>query len=195
MESLYKAAPEFITYIKDMKSQAQDGRTTYTAEELMTLAENKYEARLLDNENAWGQLSEEQEKIVVMSAENDLLKRERCPATTTKTKASDKQRNSMAKTQNKKKEEEKNKWAWKDEPPTPNVTKEDNIPIKTVNNKKYYWCPNHSDGKGKWVISRIIHGCGDCELFESRYCVSAEKNPLILHSSVRSKYTRIEHSW
>ena len=86
MESLYKAAPEFITYIKDMKSQAQDGRTTYTAEELMTLAENKYEARLLDNENAWGQLSEEQEKIVVMSAENDLLKRERCPATTTKTK-------------------------------------------------------------------------------------------------------------
>ena len=51
----YKAAPDenFITYIKDKKSQVDDGRGTYTAEELMTSAENKYEARLLDEDNGW----------------------------------------------------------------------------------------------------------------------------------------------
>ena len=42
----YKAAPdeEFVVYIKDLKSQADDGRATYTAEDLMVRAENKYEA-------------------------------------------------------------------------------------------------------------------------------------------------------
>ena len=67
----YKAAPdeEFVTYIKDLKSQCDDGRATFTAEELMVRAENKYEARLLDDENAWGKPTEDQEKIVAMTAE------------------------------------------------------------------------------------------------------------------------------
>ena len=73
----YKAAPDedFITYIKDMKSQAEDGRATYMVEELMTLAKNKYEAHLLDEEITWGQLSKDHEKIVAMSMEIDLLKK------------------------------------------------------------------------------------------------------------------------
>ena len=52
----YKAAPdeEFVVYIKDLKSQADDGRATYTAEDLMVRAENKYKARLLDEENTLG---------------------------------------------------------------------------------------------------------------------------------------------
>ena len=42
----YKAAPdeEFVVYIKDLKSQYDDGRATYTAEDLMVCAENMYEA-------------------------------------------------------------------------------------------------------------------------------------------------------
>ena len=42
----YKAAPddEFVVYIKDLKSQSDDGRATFTAEDLMVRAENKYEA-------------------------------------------------------------------------------------------------------------------------------------------------------
>ena len=42
----YKAAPdeEFIVYIKDLKSQYDNGRATYMAEDLMVCAENKYEA-------------------------------------------------------------------------------------------------------------------------------------------------------
>ena len=42
----YKAAPddEFVVYIKDLKSQGDNGRATFTAEDLMVWAENKYEA-------------------------------------------------------------------------------------------------------------------------------------------------------
>ena len=42
----YKAAPddEFVIYIKDLKSQCDDGRATFTAEDLMVHAENKYKA-------------------------------------------------------------------------------------------------------------------------------------------------------
>ena len=74
----YKAAldEEFVVYIKDLKSQADDGRATYTAEDLMVRAENKYEVRLLDNENTWGKPTKEQEKIVAMMAEINSLKKE-----------------------------------------------------------------------------------------------------------------------
>ena len=75
----YKATPdeEFVTYINDLKSQCDDGRATFTAEDLMVCAENKYEARLLDEENAWGKPTKEQEKIVAMSAEINSLKKDR----------------------------------------------------------------------------------------------------------------------
>ena len=84
----YKAAPddEFVVYIKDLKSQCDDGRATFTAEDLMVHAENKYEARLLDEENAWGKPMEEQEKIVAMTAEINSLKKERRSMTTKKDK-------------------------------------------------------------------------------------------------------------
>ena len=74
----YKAAPdkEFVMYIKDLKSQADEGRATYTAEDLMVRAENQYEERLLDKENTWGKPTEEQEKIVAMTAEINSLKKE-----------------------------------------------------------------------------------------------------------------------
>ena len=74
----YKAAPdeEFVVYINDLKSQCDDGRATFTAEALTVQAENKYEVRLLDEENSWGKPTEEQEKIITMSAEINLLKKE-----------------------------------------------------------------------------------------------------------------------
>ena len=70
MQSIYciisrrhiKATPdnEFVIYIKDLKSQCHDGRGTFIAEDLMARPENKYEARLLDEENTWGKPTEEQ---------------------------------------------------------------------------------------------------------------------------------------
>ena len=71
----YKAAPddEFVVYIKDLKSQCDDGRATFTAEDLMVWAENKYEARLLDEEITWGKPTEDQERIVAVTAEINFL--------------------------------------------------------------------------------------------------------------------------
>ena len=48
-------------------------------------------------------------------------------------------------------EGKKNKWSWKDEPLKANGLKEDGIHVN-INDKKYYWCTNHNDNKGKWVI-------------------------------------------
>ena len=72
----YNTAPDeyFITYIKDKNRQVDDGRATYTAEELMMLAENKYEASLLDEDNASGTPSDELEQILAMTAELKVLK-------------------------------------------------------------------------------------------------------------------------
>ena len=74
----YKAAPDclFVMYIKELKSQANDGRATYTAEDLLVCAENKYEARLLDEENTWGRPTDKQEKIVATTAKMNSLKKE-----------------------------------------------------------------------------------------------------------------------
>ena len=91
----YKAAPddEFVVYIKDLKSQCDNGRAMFMVEDLMVWAENKYEARLLDEENTWGKPTEDQEKIVVMTAKINSLKKARGSTATpkpTKQKASGK---------------------------------------------------------------------------------------------------------
>ena len=65
-----------MIYIKDLKSQCDDGRATFTAEDLMVHAENKYKAQLLEEENTWGKPTEEQEKIMAMTAEINSLKKE-----------------------------------------------------------------------------------------------------------------------
>ena len=89
----------------------------------MVRVENKYEARLLDEENAWGKPTEDQEKIVAMTAEINSLKKERKSNTTTKS-AKPKARNKTQpakKSQPKKTKEQKkktsDKWAWKNKPP------------------------------------------------------------------------------
>ena len=108
----YKAAPdeEFVVYIKDLKSQADDGRVMYTAEDLMVRAENKYEAHLLDEENTWGKPTDEQEKIVAMTAEITALKKDR-RGTAEKTSKTTKKANEGSKKRS------TDKWAWKNKPP------------------------------------------------------------------------------
>ena len=163
----YKAAPddEFVVYIKDLKSQSDDGRATFTAEDLMVRAENKYEARLLDEENTWGKPTEDQEKIVAMTAEINSLKKARSSTTTskpTKQKAATSKTQVNKKAQPKKKEQKKKtneKWAWKNKPPKDTDSKENNAFVKTFEGKKYYWCLHHNNGAGMWTL----HHPNDCE--------------------------------
>ena len=157
----YKAAPdeEFVMYIKDLKSQSDDGRATYTAEDLMVHAENKYEAQLLDKENTWGKPTDEQEKIVAMTAEINSLKKE-CrgaadktnKSTTTGKKPAAKKTKDQKKTKDSQKKKATDKRAWKNKPPKENDSKEDNAFVKSFKSKKYFWCPNHNNGVGMWTL-------------------------------------------
>ena len=163
----YKAAPDedFVTYIKDLKSQCDDGRATFTAEDLMVRAENKYEAHLLDIDNVWGKPTEEQEKIVAMSTEINSLKKERTSASgktnkpKEKTKKQAPKKAASKKPNDNKKKKANDKWAWKNKPPQESDTKENNAFVKTFETKKYYWCTNHNNGAGMWTL----HHPNECE--------------------------------
>ena len=162
----YKAAPddEFVVYIKDLKSQCDDGRATFTVEDLMVHAENKYKARPLDEVNAWGKPTEEQERIVAMTAEINSLKKERRGTTAKKDKekpAGKKQATKKAPAKKTKEQKKKtnNKWAWKGKPPKEMDSKETNTFVKTFEGKKYYWCLHHNNGAGMWML----HHPNDCE--------------------------------
>ena len=169
----YKAAPDdkFVVYIKDLKSQCDDGRATFMAEDLMVRAENKYKARLLDEDNTWGKPTEDQEKIVAMTAEINSLKKARSNTTTPKTA---KQKAATGKTQAKKKAQPKkmkehkkktsDKWAWKNKPPKDNV--------KTFEGKKYYWCLHHNNGARMWTL----HHPNDCEANKPTTSTSTNAN-------------------
>ena len=163
---VYKAAPdeEFVTYIKDLKSQCDDGRATFTVEDLMVHTENKYEAHLLDKENAWGKPTEEQEKFVAMSTEINSLKKE-WGGTLGKTnklkqavkKQAPKKAASRKPTDKKKKTNDKS--AWKNKPLKESDSKENEAFVKTFETKKYFWCKNHNNGAGMWTL----HHPNDCE--------------------------------
>ena len=186
----YKAAPdeEFIIYIKDLKSQCDDGRAHYTAEELMVRAENKYEARLLDEENAWGKPTEDQEKIVAMTAEIKSLKQERKgntaskptkPKTTNKTQPAKKAQPKKTKDQKKRTGD---KWAWKNKPPKDSDSKENNEHVKTFEGKKYYWCTNHKSGAGMWTL----HHPSDCEASTNTHSTTTTKANVAVFDTVDS---------
>ena len=163
----YKAAPddEFGVYIKDLKNQCDDGQKTFTVEDLMVRAENKYEARLLNEENTWDKPTEDQEKIVAITIEINSLKNAHGSTTTpkpTKQKMTGKTQANKKAQPKKMKEQKKtmnDNWAWKSKPPKDTDGKENNVFIKTFEGKKYYWCLNHDYGVGMWTL----YHPNDCE--------------------------------
>ena len=131
----------------------------------MVREENKYKARLLDEENAWGKPTEEQEKIVAMSAEISSLKKERSSAPgkahkpKEKTKKQAPKKATSKKPTDTKKKKANDKWAWKNKPPKDSDAKENDSYVKTFESKKYFWCKNHNNGAGMWTL----HHPDDCE--------------------------------
>ena len=175
----YKAAPddEFVVYIQDLKSQCDDGHATFTTEDLMVHAKNKYEARLLDEANAWGKPTEEQEKIVAMTAEiNSLKKKQRGTSTKKDKEKPATKKPSSKKTPAKKTKEQKkkanDKCAWKGKPPKETDSKENNAFVKTFENKKYYWCIHHNNGAGMWTL----HHPNECEVGKATTGATANAN-------------------
>ena len=109
----------------------------------MVCAENKYEARLLDKENVWGKPTEEQEKVVAMSAEINSLKKERggTSGKTTKPKQAAKKqapKKAVSKKPTDKKKKTNDKWAWKNKAPKESDAKENDAFVTTFETKKYF---------------------------------------------------------
>ena len=130
----------------------------------MVRTENKYEAHLLDKENAWGKPTEEQEKILAMSAEINSLKKERggnLSKTNKLKQAAKKQapKKVASKKPTDKKKKTNDKWAWKSKLLKESDTKENDAFVKTFENKKYFWCKNHNYGAGMWTL----HHPNKCE--------------------------------
>lgn len=63
---------EFVSYMRSLKNNYDDGSRPLTADLLMTLAQNKYVDLKRDNE--WNRLSPEQEQIVALNATVDKIK-------------------------------------------------------------------------------------------------------------------------
>jgi hypothetical protein len=118
-----------------------DGRAGYSAPQLMILAENKYKSRI--QAGLWKKVSADKEAIVALTAEILQLKSTKTGkgqvGAETKTKKS-----SGAKDRVKKPK-------WLTEAPKGNESKESGHPIKTIENRKYYWCKHHNQENGQWV--------------------------------------------
>ena len=123
----------------------------------MVRAENKYKARLLDEQNVWGNPTEEQEKIVAMSAEINFLKKEQ-GGTSGKTNKP----KQAAKKQAQKKQHPRNPRIRRKIPMTSGLGKrrpqKNWMPkkmllfVKTFETKKFFWCKNHNNGAGMWTL-------------------------------------------
>lgn len=151
----YKTAPDynFVSYINDLWNNYIDGRSDPTSDQLMHLAENKYKERVQSGE--WKKLSESQEEIVALTATINALKsgkKSRISSGSSDNKTKDKESKNKESKMN-----ERPKWLM--EPPTGSESKEENVAVKFVNKKKYYFCPNHNDNKGQWVR----HKPSDCK--------------------------------
>ena len=106
-----------------------------------------------------------------MTAEINSLKKE-CwgtAAKNTKSKPTGKKQATKKVPPKKMKDQKKkaiDKWAWKSKPPKETDNKEDNVFVRTVENKKYYWCINHNNSTGMWTL----HHPKDCEAGKTAPC-------------------------
>ena len=159
----YKACKdkEFTTWVKTKEDAYNEGND-FTPEELMTLADNKYQS-LIDAGN-WLQQTEDQKRIVAMAAQIDTLEKAKANA-----KKPDGKKG--AKNTKKGKKNDKNKkggrFAWLYEEPGPNQPKE-----KDIKGTMWYWCVHHGQ-KGKWVK----HPPDKCELRKEKEKKDKENKP------------------
>jgi hypothetical protein len=154
----YKAASDqvFVKYIKDKESIMHEGKKI-SDQSLMNLALNKY--LLLKEDCSWNTPSEDQEKVIALSAQIDILKQNN--------KTMLKKIGSSKKKKKKKKKEDEplkrppatkdtrpgqEKYAWKKVAPTDGST------TKMMNGKEYHWCTKH--------MAWTLHKQDECRLAE-----------------------------
>lgn len=149
----YLSSPDsrFIYYIESLQNNYNDGSADYSADQLMSLAENMYKTRV--QTKVWAKLSEEQEEIVALNAKITAMETK----ATKSVKVNSPSKKSGDK-EDRNKNQNKNNRGWIKEKPKGDELKADNYFYKNVNKKKYYWCKYHNQGEGQWVI----HHPNDC---------------------------------
>ena len=151
----YKAAADtrFVSYIETKEDDYNEGQDI-TAESLMELAESKY--RTLVESEQWKEPTAEQKKIVALTAQLEQMKKQnRTTRQGSNTNTTNNQSNQQGNRNNRQTNQSNNnnrngnnrnkRTPWYYQPP-----KEGEPSTKTVNEKTYYWCPNHGKS-GKWV--------------------------------------------
>ena len=137
----YSAARDekFALTISNIEEDYLHGKLpTLTDEILMSDAYKAYKVRV--EKRIWGALGEDKETIIAMQAEIAELKDKRLKLDT---KSGTKKKKKV--TSPKKKQQ--SAYAWKD-------SNSQNKKTLMKDGKKYYWCLNHNNGKGKWVIHK-----------------------------------------
>ena len=123
----------FVRYIESRQNNYDDG-ADITAQELMDSANNKYQVRVDNGE--WNSPSRAQSQIIALKAEVTRLKTGKTPK---KGKNKVKKAKGSSKSNAPKPTNKKPDWMLKK--PTAEEKRTGNK--KTVNDKEYYWCPNH----------------------------------------------------
>ena len=131
---------KFVEYIQNLCNDFITGKSDFTAQELMNLADTMYKARVQMNE--WALLSAEQEEIVALNAKITQLEQANKPKHKTK---------EDNKSKGKEKDNKSNDSNWMKEKPTGKEKTENNHPYKIIGKKKYYWCLHHNGRQGQWV--------------------------------------------
>ena len=136
----YQKAPDakFVEYIQNLCNDFITGKSNFTAQELMSLADTMYKARV--QMNKWALLSTEQEEIVVLNAKITQFEQANKPKCKTK---------EDNKSKGKEKDNKSNNRNWMKEKPMGKEKTENNHPYKIVGKKKYYWCLHHNDEQGQ----------------------------------------------
>ena len=144
---------EFVRYIQDLKNQYEDNTTDLTSDQLMLYAENKYKSRV--QAGTWAKPSKEQEDIVALTATVANLKEalnkskvnRKLGKLTTHNKNSEggQEKGKNMKKIDPKSENSEHRIPWYYQAPKSNEPKQ-----KIINEKEYWWCPNHAEN-GKWV--------------------------------------------
>ena len=127
----YKQASDqkFVDYIEQKESDYEDG-TNFTADQLMTLAQNKFQTKV--ENGTWNAPTEADEKIIALEAEIKKLQKNK------KKGKEDKGKDGGKKKDGDKKSGQKDKPAW-----TKVAPKEGEAKAKTVDGKEFFWCQNH----------------------------------------------------
>ena len=176
----YKAARDnaFNKFICDLERDYLYGERHLTADQLMTKAITAYQVEV-DKSN-WGALSADQQMIVAMQTELKSLKDSNLKLDTRKKKdkGNGRGKHPREKGSGKKKtgsnqrdSDPKDAYAWK------LVAPQSGQPTtKQWKGKTYHFCPNHNEGKGKWVL----HTLAECNNTSS---VSAATTTAVANSA------------